>query len=726
MDWLQARSDASINPMGNLFRFLPGRSLFLKVALIFLGLSSALFYQNCSPVRFESMNEQGLSLSSLSCTEGSNCGSVTVPPCLFNGAVVPEGSSVTAFLNSSAQANQACREEQRTCEKGSLSGSFLFATCSPGPAQACLFNGVTIQDGESVTAYMNSSAEQCEPQERICRDGVLSGSYSFPSCNESGPKACLFQGQAIESGGSVVAYERSNVEPGALCKSQVRSCLNGQLSGSFAFASCVKGQPLACQFNGQNVVSGASVTAFLSSSVPFGKTCISSQRTCQNGLLSGSGDFANCEPEKELSCLFNGRTLASGESVVAYAASEVAYGQTCQADTRVCKNGVLSGSGQAGSCQILPAKTCRLNDQVTPHGAAVVAYFAASVPFGKTCESENRSCNDGTLSGSATFLSCQVTEAKACLFNGVKVVHNSTIDGYAQASVPFGSECLKQTRTCVDGSLTGTAEFAACVVGPAKTCVFGLESIEHGQSVEAFASSSVPFGQSCAKELRSCTNGVLSGSHQAAACQPLAPADCSLNGVQIKHGGDITAYSSASVPFGKTCMPQKRTCDNGVLSGSATSLSCQAEQPLSCQFNGSTISHTQSTLAFASAVVPYGQNCVSENRVCNNGQLGGTFVHGSCQVEVPSELWTWLPTFYQTTCPYLCDGQQQVRCEGSGCPGPLYWHYGAAPLGVPPYAVGASQVNRPPFIGSIWGSPVNPPSSIVEEVPSQFEGGGGN
>jgi hypothetical protein len=477
-----------------------------------------MLYQNCAAVSFESTDELGLSLASPPCTDGSTCSSATLPPCLFNGAVVPEGSSVMAFLNSSAPANQTCRAEQRICENGSLSGSFLFATCSLGSARACLFNGGTIQDGESVTAYLNSSSEQCESQQRICRDGVLSGSFSFPSCNKSGLNACIFQGQAIGSGGSVVAYERSNVEPGEKCKSQVRSCVNGQLSGSFAFASCVAGQALACQFNGQNVASGASVTAFLSSSVPFGKTCTPSQRTCQNGLLTGAGDFANCEPEKALSCLFNGRTLASGESVVAYAVSEVSYGQTCQAETRVCENGVLSGVGQAGSCRILPAKTCKLEGQVTPHGGAVLAYFAASVPYGKVCESENRRCDDGTLTGSASFLSCQVTVAKACLFNGMSVAHDATIEGYDQASVPFGSECLKQTRTCMNGTLTGTAPFAACVVGPAKTCVFGLETIGHGKSVEAFASSSVPFGQSCAKESRSCANGVLSGSYQATAC----------------------------------------------------------------------------------------------------------------------------------------------------------------------------------------------------------------
>jgi hypothetical protein len=70
--------------------------------------------------------------------------------------------------------------------------------------------------------------------------------------------------------------------------SQTRICNNGTLSGdsSYQFASCSVGQPNACSFNSQSIASGASVTAYQSSSVPAGSQCVSAQLTCTNGTLS--------------------------------------------------------------------------------------------------------------------------------------------------------------------------------------------------------------------------------------------------------------------------------------------------------------------------------------------------------------------------------------------------------------------------------------------------------
>lgn len=50
----------------------------------------------------------------------------------------------------------------------------------------------------------------------------------------------------------------------------------------------------ACTFNGQSVASGASITAYSSSTVAAGQTCVSQGRTCNNGTLSGSYMYATC------------------------------------------------------------------------------------------------------------------------------------------------------------------------------------------------------------------------------------------------------------------------------------------------------------------------------------------------------------------------------------------------------------------------------------------------
>jgi hypothetical protein len=50
--------------------------------------------------------------------------------------------------------------------------------------------------------------------------------------------SCTLNGKSIASGSSLTAYLASSVPSGQTCKSQVRSCSNGTLSGTYAYASC--------------------------------------------------------------------------------------------------------------------------------------------------------------------------------------------------------------------------------------------------------------------------------------------------------------------------------------------------------------------------------------------------------------------------------------------------------------------------------------------------------
>ncbi len=51
---------------------------------------------------------------------------------------------------------------------------------------------------------------------------------------------------------------------------------------------------VSCSFNGQSVLSGNTVTAFQASSVAYGSSCVSQVRTCTNGTLSGSYSNSSC------------------------------------------------------------------------------------------------------------------------------------------------------------------------------------------------------------------------------------------------------------------------------------------------------------------------------------------------------------------------------------------------------------------------------------------------
>jgi len=89
-------------------------------------------------------------------------------------------------------------------------------------------------------------------------------------------------------------------------------------------------------------------------------------------------------------------------------------------------------------------------------------------------------------------------------------------------------------------------------------------------------------------------------------------ASCTLNGMMIASGGQVTAFQAGSVPSGSTCMSQTRHCLNGVLDGAYTFATCSVGAPATCSFNGMTIADGGTTQGYPSATVPYGQTCKSK------------------------------------------------------------------------------------------------------------------
>lgn len=101
----------------------------------------------------------------------------------------------------------------------------------------------------------------------------------------------------------------------------------------------------SCLLNGQAISNGQSVTVYSSATAPYGQPCAALSRTCKNGVLSGSGSSTSCAPDPGATCKFNGQTIANGASVDAFAAESVPFGETCSGVSRKCNNGILSGSG---------------------------------------------------------------------------------------------------------------------------------------------------------------------------------------------------------------------------------------------------------------------------------------------------------------------------------------------------------------------------------------------
>lgn len=386
----------------------------------------------------------------------------------------------------------------------------------------CYFGETVVADGFQVTAYQNSSVafgENCMSEVRYCSDGMLSGSYNYNTCQVQAPASCLFNGETVSHGQSVQAYTNSSVGLGEECVFEMRTCNNGTLSGSNSYATCAVDMPASCLFNGQTIANGASVPAFLTSSVNYGETCQLEYRNCEDGVLSGSNSFAACEVSAPASCLFDGRTIAHGEAVNAFLNSSVPHGSSCQSESRLCNNGVLSGAHQYSSCNVNQPASCLFNGQTISHGETVNAYLNSSVAYGQMCSVETRMCDNGHLSGTYNFASCDAGQAASCLFNGQTVTHGSSVTAYQSSSVSSGSTCNSESRTCNNGNLSGSFNFASCEANQPKSCLFNGQTIVHGQKVMAYKQAIVGKGKTCESEYRICSNGNLSGSYAYNSCE---------------------------------------------------------------------------------------------------------------------------------------------------------------------------------------------------------------
>lgn len=104
--------------------------------------------------------------------------------------------------------------------------------------------------------------------------------------------------------------------------------------------------------------------------------------------------------------------------------------------------------------------------------------------------------------------------------------------------------------------------------------------IANTSSVTAYLNPSPPYGTSCTTETRTCLNGVLSGTAVSQSCTPQAPANCTTPwGSTVNHGSSATAYQAPSVPSGNSCSSQTRSCNNGTLSGTYAYNSCSVLPP---------------------------------------------------------------------------------------------------------------------------------------------------
>jgi hypothetical protein len=155
----------------------------------------------------------------------------------------------------------------------------------------------------------------------------------------------------------------------------------------------------------------------------------------------------------------------------------------------------------------------------------------------------------------------------------------STSDGYSKTT---NNTYTNDTTNWFLGRLTASTVTAQAPQQLGQYCSLPWGgTIANGQSVTAYSAATATGGQVCSAiaQIRTCTNGTLSGGFAQQACTEV----CSLPwGGTIGSGQSVTAYSAARVQASQGCsaVAQTRTCGStGVLSGSFTNQSCAVIQP---------------------------------------------------------------------------------------------------------------------------------------------------
>lgn len=306
---------------------------------------------------------------------------------------------------------------------------------------------------------------------------------------------------------------------------------------SFSSASVctVLGSSTTCQGTRQEAVCVENVCA--SKTVNDDRGCAGQRRSCPNNLRAiACNAEANqpvavcpsvCATDKD--CV-EGYTCDGSACVMIFGVgTPCSVGTPCPSSGLKCENGVCCAAGASRCCAT-----------------------SSACDGGLRCDTPVAAC----------VTSCTNYEDTDCADPAEVCIADECVE-----KVPDGGSCTVSAECASDNCDNGT-----CCTGACAGCTgTPWGPMAHGASNTAYESSA-PAGP-CVSETRTCTNGTLSGSYTVTTCT----AGCILPwGEEIMHGQDATAYVSTSVPCGSNCSSQTRTCTNGTLSGNYTSQSCSA------------------------------------------------------------------------------------------------------------------------------------------------------
>jgi len=586
------------------------KKILLKFLVLFIpGVTLLLSFQNCAPVQFESISDvNSLSDNKEICSLGES------KKCqVENGTGIKECKSDSSGF-------EDCRVV--SCDVGfrPVDGKCVPSECSNGAINAPVCNNC---GPVAVMIADKCIAKQCEANEveenclnvengkssRVCNDqgtgfGVCeiicdegyqlednkciakpctNGALTAPDCKDcnadryydASKNICVAQ---VCIPGSEKECDIAGGIGTQICNEQgaeYGSCILVECDSNHTRSGdiCIQKPLESCTFNGKTIASGQSSTAYQNSSVPYGSSCVSESRLCTNGVLSGTYAHASCSVGAAASCTFNGKTIASGQSSTAYQNSSVPYGSSCVSESRLCTNGVLSGTYAHATCQVDAAPAYSYYWQSLSWGSC------SANPYWSDWGSCSASCGGGVQYRSCLNTSGTQTRSVVCKRNDGVTVADSNCSG----SKPSTSQSCSGSCT---GSSSQSCSTQACPTPtpappppppPSASC--GGQTVDWGSGCSQQVWGDTPHGQSVyvdsapptqgSAQFR-CDNGnfiYISGSCTQPPPQNIGCAAASFDGRGMSscdlpsagHGQYVNPGCSGSGSFGDC----SATCSNG-------------------------------------------------------------------------------------------------------------------------------------------------------------------
>ncbi len=260
-----------------------------------------------------------------------------------------------------------------------------------------------------------------------------------------------------------------------------------------------------------------------------------------------------------------------------------------------------------------------------------------------------------------------------CELDGTLIAHGDSIDTYSATTVPFGNSCedIKTTRTCDDGTLSAWPDYQICNVEAASNCELNGTTIAHGDSINAYSEANIAWDASydCTDRVqtRTCYNGTLDGSYTNLVCAKGTPANCNANPTYNYSGH---TYNVVALDHGNSATPTVEVNENNGVYRYTLNVTC----------NNGTYNESETGPVLVSCDTHYtasGINCLADSRTVNCGWTLPENAEWNTS-NTYSQTWNgsaWAPTKianYNTTtsvddCRYRCKNTYHTEDSGTSC-----------------------------------------------------------